>query len=567
MAYMFNPIDEKARLKALQNAASPKVDNDTRPYSTPNANYQTNAVSPIVEPLRPYSTPNFNYKVNAVSPEITPTIKAQVPATSPLLEQIKATYKEAKGITDTAPPNTIPPQPKTDYEKQMEDAKKTYEETIAEIQSKTSGTPSGNSGIVGVNPDIYNQIMAPYQKSQSVINAENYLNQLRESFNGRTRYSDQLDALIGDYQNRDKFNYDPNADMLYQNYLSAMQNNGLQAMKDTMGQAASLTGGYGSTYATAAANGAYNSYLQQANDNLPQFYNMAADAYNMEGQEMLNNINLLQNLDANEYNRALQNYEMALRNADTAYERDYNNWKNNVANAMNVAGYQNSDAWKQASMDADALQRESDMAWKQYQLAMSQIPQTQTELSDYEKQMQALKLEEQRIKNGTLQTEWDTKRGIDSNGNPIVQSESTSTTSTGKAPTVTETQKALKYLESFDYKGISSYLDSLQAAGKDIDAVADFLMDNSPKLKKSDEGKFLIWDSDDSDKYQINGSGKQLKMSDIGSQFGLEEDSDLYKALQKKLKESKVGDEVNLFELILDITTIPEGHQGNGKRR
>lgn len=424
MAYMFNPIDEKARLKALQNAASPKVDNDTRPYSTPNANYQTNAVSPLVEPLRPYSTPNFNYKVNAVSPEITPTIKAQVPATSPLLEQIKATYKEAKGITDTAPPTTIPPQQKSDYDKQMEDAKKTYEETIAEIQSKASGTPSGNSGIVGVNPDIYNQIMAPYQKSQSVINAENYLNQLRDNFNGRTKYSDQIDALIGDYQNRDKFNYDPNADMLYQNYLAAMQNNGLQAMKDTMGQAASLTGGYGSTYATAAANGAYNSYLQQANDNLPQFYNMAADAYNLEGQELLNNINLLQNLDANEYNRALQNYEMALRNADTAYERDYNNWKNNVANAMNVAGYQNSDAWKQASMDADALQRESDMAWKQYQLAMSQIPQTQTELSDYEKQMQALKLEEQRIKNGTLQTEWDTKRGIDTNGQPLVQSES-----------------------------------------------------------------------------------------------------------------------------------------------
>ena len=115
----------------------------------------------------------------------------------------------------------------------------------------------------------------------------------------------KIDSLINEYVNRADFKYDPNADMLYQNYLAAMQNAGQMAMRDTMGQAAMLTGGYGSSYATAAANGAYNNYLQKANEALPDYYNMAANAYNQQGEDLLSQIKLLQNQDEEEYSRWL----------------------------------------------------------------------------------------------------------------------------------------------------------------------------------------------------------------------------------------------------------------------
>jgi len=122
----------------------------------------------------------------------------------------------------------------------------------------------------------------------------------------RSQTANKLDSLITDYINRKDFNYDPNSDMLYQNYLAAMQNAGQMAMKDTMGQAAMLTGGYGSTYATAAANGAYNSYLQKANDALPDYYNIAANAYDRQGENMLSNIKLLQDQQEADYNNWLE---------------------------------------------------------------------------------------------------------------------------------------------------------------------------------------------------------------------------------------------------------------------
>ena len=44
---------------------------------------------------------------------------------------------------------------------------------------------------------------------------------------------------------------------------------GKQAMQDTMGQAAALTGGYGSTYGQAVGQQQYDAYLQNLNDEVP----------------------------------------------------------------------------------------------------------------------------------------------------------------------------------------------------------------------------------------------------------------------------------------------------------
>lgn len=170
----------------------------------------------------------------------------------------------------------------------------------------TESEPSESNG-----SDIYPGVN---ERTDTTVSNEalNYVKGQLESLNSqRTQYSDKIDALINDYLNRGRFEYDPNADMLYQNYLAAMQNAGQMAMKDTMGQAAMLTGGYGSSYATSAANGAYNSYLQKANEALPEYYNIAANAYDRQGEEMLAQMKLLQSQDEEAYKRYAEQMKLA----------------------------------------------------------------------------------------------------------------------------------------------------------------------------------------------------------------------------------------------------------------
>lgn len=80
----------------------------------------------------------------------------------------------------------------------------------------------------------------------------------------------QMDDLYQQIMNYGSYSYDANNDSLYQFYKDQYINNGQRAMQDTMGQAAGLTGGYGSTYAESAAQQQYNNYLQQLNAIIPE---------------------------------------------------------------------------------------------------------------------------------------------------------------------------------------------------------------------------------------------------------------------------------------------------------
>ena len=57
-------------------------------------------------------------------------------------------------------------------------------------------------------------------------------------------------------------------------------------MRDTMGQAAALTGGYGSSYAQSVGQQQYDSYLQSLGEALPELYGMAWQRYNAEGDAL-----------------------------------------------------------------------------------------------------------------------------------------------------------------------------------------------------------------------------------------------------------------------------------------
>lgn len=94
------------------------------------------------------------------------------------------------------------------------------------------------------------------------------------------------DEALQAYLDREDFQYDVNADALYQQYKDRYTELGKAAMEDTMGQASALTGGYGSSYAQNVGQQAYHSYLKELNDVIPELYQLAYDRYQDRGDAL-----------------------------------------------------------------------------------------------------------------------------------------------------------------------------------------------------------------------------------------------------------------------------------------
>lgn len=159
-------------------------------------------------------------------------------------------------------------------------------------------------------------------------------------------YDAQLVDMYNTIVNRDPFKYDLNADMLYQQYAQQYVNKGRLAMMDTMGQAAGLTGGYGSSYGQMVGQQAYNSYLQELNNMIPEFYDRAYQQYADEGDWLLNQYKLLGDLSdteyarySDDYNRWLNERDYAQGLADQAYTRGYNEWEDRYNRGLDDAAF------------------------------------------------------------------------------------------------------------------------------------------------------------------------------------------------------------------------------------
>lgn len=144
-------------------------------------------------------------------------------------------------------------------------------------------------------------------------------------------YDGQLKELYDQIVNRDKFSYDINSDMLYQQYANQYVQNGKLAMMDSKGQAAALNGGYGSSYGQAVGQQIYNAYLQQLSDIVPDLYAQAYDQYNAEGDKLMQQYAMMGDLANDEYakyqdayNRWANERAYAQEQADNAYNRGYN---------------------------------------------------------------------------------------------------------------------------------------------------------------------------------------------------------------------------------------------------
>lgn len=192
---------------------------------------------------------------------------------------------------------------------------------------QTRNSPYTMSGVSDYTRSKLNGLESGYTPSGSVQAAQAYLEQVKASKPGayQSRWDDELTSLYDQIRNRKKFSYDMGTDPLYQQYREQYQRLGRLAMQDTMGQAAALTGGYGSTYGEQVGQQAYNAYLQNLNDIVPQLQQQAYQRYQDEGTDLYNQYSLVKGREDTDYGRyrdTVSDYYSDLSDARSAYNSE-----------------------------------------------------------------------------------------------------------------------------------------------------------------------------------------------------------------------------------------------------
>lgn len=232
-----------------------------------------------------------------------------------------------------------------------------------------TGGGGGGGGQTGTNTPQYSYDASTDEAYMNALTALQQAQGNKPTYAGT--YDGALQDLYDQIVNRDKFQYDLNGDMLYQQYKDSYANMGRMAMMDTMGQAAALTGGYGSSYGQSVGQQQYDAYLQQLNDVVPELYGMALDQYNAEGDRMMQQYGMLSDLQDDEYARYMDDMnqywagvDRAQAQVDSAYDRGYQNWYNAQQMQMDAAQFQyqqDQDAYyRELQAEQDAYNREQD---------------------------------------------------------------------------------------------------------------------------------------------------------------------------------------------------------------
>ena len=179
----------------------------------------------------------------------------------------------------------------------------TWSSLRSDAQRRTPGKSTSEQVMGGVSDetaDRLHQLEQGYKPSDEVTMAqlEQQSMAARKPGEYKSPYEKEMEALYGQITERGPFAYDPGEDAAYQRYEEIFKKQGRTAMEDTMGQAAALSGGYDSSYAQAAGQAAYEQYLRQLTDLLPQLEREAKAQYDQEGAALEEAYEMLEDKDA-----------------------------------------------------------------------------------------------------------------------------------------------------------------------------------------------------------------------------------------------------------------------------
>ena len=275
------------------------------------------------------------------------------------------------GATATSPASTLPDVGKFTYDPfKVSDSTAAADQKRNEVSSQKPGDFSYGA----------------YEKSDIVKQAEALLQQQLANKPGayQSAWQATLDETLQKIMNREKFSYDLNGDALYQQYKDQYMLQGQQAMMDTMGQAAAMTGGYGNSYAQTVGQQTYQGHLQQLNDRVPELYQLALSQYNREGEDLYNQYAMYadrENQDYGRYRDERSDYyadldrltEDARYQSETdygrfmdAYNMAYGQHRDTVSDWQNEQARADNEYWNQYNRDYGQYVDDRGFAYGQY---------------------------------------------------------------------------------------------------------------------------------------------------------------------------------------------------------
>ena len=217
---------------------------------------------------------------------------------------------------------------KTEYQKRLEEAN-------AQINRLGNFNYIDNAGLREVYSNAYDEYV------NRVANPEDY---------GYNAYINDVNELFDRVMNQDRFSYDPKTDKLFQLYKQQYLNQGNRAMKNQMGVAAALSGGYNSSAAQTAAKKAYQNRMNELSEKASEAYQNSLDMYRYNRQNELDKFNTALNMNSS---------------GNDAYFRQTDSIGDKMNNAYNAFNDERNFQFNQFNSDRDYYQNQSKNAQDQ----------------------------------------------------------------------------------------------------------------------------------------------------------------------------------------------------------
>lgn len=196
----------------------------------------------------------------------------------------RATLRE-EYLTETKPERT--------YEIGYEEGKSAAEEAAARAAEAQSASAGGSTA-------------SPTYKPETTTGAGAAAGSVTDAAEKKQVMADDvLDKLL----NGDKFRYDVSADPTFQSLMAIATKNANKARADTMAHASAMTGGYGNTYALAAADRAAAAERQAALDKAPELEQAAYNRYLNDRADLKDQYSILAAREAAANEEAWRNKE------------------------------------------------------------------------------------------------------------------------------------------------------------------------------------------------------------------------------------------------------------------
>lgn len=175
-------------------------------------------------------------------------------------------------------------------------------------------------------------------------------------------YDSQIRDLYSRITDRTPYTYSLDGDAVYQALKDRYTANARAGMRDTMGQAANLTGGYGSSYAQQAGQQQYDITMRGLTDYVPQLEQQAYSRWRDRGSDLQNQYAMLGQLGAQEQATRNQTYSQI---ASLISSSGYQPTEEDLANSGMTAEQANALlqmwiasnpllAWQQGKIDPDS---------------------------------------------------------------------------------------------------------------------------------------------------------------------------------------------------------------------